>query len=145
MASSAPMKPLDVVRRALSLIDSGDMNFASFFGPDCELVQAGIPGRLRMEQFTGAMQMFKRAFPDLHHEITAAIDLGENVCVELVFSGTNTGPLMGPAGEIPPTGRRVGIQEAMIFKVKNGQIVSLHVYTDQMTMPMQLGLMPPPR
>ena len=57
------------------------------------------------------------------------------------MAGTNTGPLVSPEGEIPPTGRRVNIRMAFILRVTpTGQIEEDQTYFDEAEFMKQLGL-----
>ena len=60
------------------------------------------------------------------------------------FTGTHTGPLVGPGGQLPPSGKRIDLQAADFLTVSNGQITSWHVYFDTGTFMGQLGLSPAP-
>ena len=53
---------------------------------------------------------------------------------------THTGPLVTPAGEVPPTGRRVEVRFAAVYQLKDGKIAQLRVYYDGATIMRQLGL-----
>lgn len=62
------------------------------------------------------------------------------VTTEFRGRGTHTGPLVGPMGEIPPTRRQVDIPFCDVVQIKDGKIVSIHLYYDVATMMGQLGL-----
>jgi ketosteroid isomerase-like protein len=64
------------------------------------------------------------------------------VATEHIGRFTHTGPLLTPAGEIPPTGRRVELQIAEVYRMREGKIALLHAYYDVATMLRQPGLMP---
>ena len=87
---------------------------------------------------------FKRAFPDSRMTVLAAAESGDVVAVEGVYSGTHTGPLATPMGEIPATGRSLALPYADIFRFEDGSVVAHHVYYDQATFMQQLGLAPEP-
>ncbi len=61
---------------------------------------------------------------------------------EYVFSGTHTGRLASPAGEIPPTGKRLELKFADVFVIRDGLVVEHHIYYDQVAF--RCGLMPVP-
>ena len=52
---------------------------------------------------------YAAAFPDGRHTIAEAYGAGDTVAVEGTWQGTNTGPLAGPQGELPATGRRAAV------------------------------------
>jgi hypothetical protein len=63
---------------------------------------------------------------------------------EGVFLSTHTGPLVGPAGEIPATGRKLELQFCDVFIARGSRFAEHHIYYDQVTFLTQLGLMPQP-
>jgi ketosteroid isomerase-like protein len=63
---------------------------------------------------------------------------------EGIFSGTHTGPLATPAGDVPPTGKPLRLAFADVFVIRDGLIVEHHIYYDQVAFLTQLGLMPAP-
>lgn len=93
------------------------------------------------EGFANFMQGFKGAFPDLQiTEITHQVVTDNDIVSEFKARGTHTGPLMTPAGAIPPTGRSVDFTVCEVWSVKNGQIASIHNYQDAASLMRQLGL-----
>ena len=80
------------------------------------------------------------AFPDGKVEITKMVAGDEGVATEFRGRGTHTGPLVGPAGEIPATGRSIDVPFCQIMQIKNGKVVSSRLYFDAATMMGQLGL-----
>ena len=92
------------------------------------------------EGFSNFMQGFKGAFPDLQIDITHQVATENEVVNEFKARGTQTDPMMTPAGEIPPTGRTVEFIVCEVWSVKNGKIASLHNYQDAASIMRQLGL-----
>jgi len=82
------------------------------------------------------------AFPDLHGNITLSANCGTTAVLEITWTGTNSGPLQTAKGTVPATGRSVEFDDAQVFTVENGQIVSFRNYGDFVTMLTQLGLLP---
>jgi ketosteroid isomerase-like protein len=134
-----------VVESVWTAIESGDFDaFETLMHPD------GIDFRGNGAQATTGREMrefveaYKAGFPDLSHEVVDAVESGDTVAVELKVTGTHTGPLRGPGGEIPPTGRPVVWETVDFVKVRDGKVTSWHVYDDQLAFFVQLGLMPDP-
>jgi steroid delta-isomerase-like uncharacterized protein len=92
------------------------------------------------EGFTGFMQGFKGAFPDIRISVTNQVATDDQVVSEFTARGTHTGPLQTPAGAIPPTGRTVDFVVCEVMRVKQGRIASLHNYQDAASIMRQLGL-----
>ena len=110
--------------------------------PDVEFVLSGgvtLHGRDEIRPYIEALW---KAFPDGKLAFGEQIFADDAAATELVFTGTHTGPMMTPNGPIPPTGNRVTLHSASILKIKDGLIASEHVYSDQLEMMTQLGLMP---
>ena len=83
------------------------------------------------------------AFPDLAFRPTKVIADGTTVVVEVLSSGTNTGPLQLPAGPSPATSRRVEFSVASVIDLDAaGRIREERRYFDVAGLLMQLGLMP---
>ena len=111
--------------------------------PDCELLNVPTGETSHgPEAFRQFDARWATAFPDGKIEVTNLIPAGDWVCVEFTGRGTNDGPLAGPAGQIPPTGRRVELRFCDLLHFQNGKLISLHTYYDMATMLQQLGLMP---
>ncbi len=91
------------------------------------------------------LQVFLTAFPDATVEVTNVVGAGEEgwVFTEHTGRGTHTGPLVGPSGTIPPTGRKIELPIGELFQVQNGKIALIHAYYDGATLMRQLGVFPP--
>lgn len=91
--------------------------------------------------FANFMQGFKGAFPDLKMtEIMHQVATDDAVVSEFKARGTHTGPLLTPAGEVPPTGRTVEFTVCEVWSVRNGKVASLRNYQDAASIMRQLGL-----
>lgn len=97
------------------------------------------------DEFRNFMSGFKSAFPDLVIKHTVVFqDAGGNVALEFEGEGTHTGPLAGPGGTIPPTGKKVKFLVCETHRIVDGKISSIHNYQDSGSLMRQLGLIPPP-
>ena len=92
--------------------------------------------------FMGFMQSFKGAFPDIAIEITHQMATDDGVVSEFIARGTHTGPLLTPAGALPPTGRVAAWPVCEVWRVRDGKLSSLTNYQDMATILGQLGLLP---
>jgi len=101
-----------------------------------------VAGNIRgIAGFINNIGRFKQSFPDLRFDIRTIVENGETVMVEAVFLGTNTGPMVGPKGTAPPTGRTVKLPFVDVWTVRNGKILENRIYYDQLGFMSQLGLM----
>ena len=85
-----------------------------------------------------AIEVFLKAFPDLHVTIDDIVVEGDKVAVRFTSRGTQRGAFAG----IPPTGRPVAIQSYQIGRVANGKFVEVWGVDDQIGMLRQLGVIP---
>lgn len=92
-------------------------------------------------QVIEAWQGWAKAFPDSTAAFHDAHVAGDHTVVqELTWTGTHTGPMLTPDGEIPATHKSIEMRGVVIVEVRNGKIASMTQYFDMMTMMTQLGL-----
>jgi predicted ester cyclase len=80
--------------------------------------------------------------PDLRHDVKSHVEQGDTIAIELEVTGTHTGPMHTPQGTVPATGKRVAWQSCDWVRVREGKIVSWHVYHDPTAFYAALGLAP---
>jgi steroid delta-isomerase-like uncharacterized protein len=117
---------------------------AEIFSPDVVTVEPAAGTLQGLAAFTAYEQGFHHAFPDGRLTLTSAVASGNTIAAEGTFTGTHTGPLIGPAGEIPPTHRTLELPFADFFEVEGGRITHHRIYYDQVAFLRQLGLLPHP-
>ena len=130
-----------VLDRNIAAVNARDLDaYLANQSVDVEFVLPGgviLRGREQVGQYTQALWT---AFPD------GALAFGDQVfgedaaATEVVFTGTQTGPMSTPNGTIPPTGKRVTLHSASILRIKDRVVASEHVYLDRFEMMTQLGL-----
>ena len=132
----------EVLQRYLGAIDAHDLNQArACLAPDTEVVAPGVELHGE-EQVLGWIQVFVSAFPDLRHEVRSVLEGNGRYAAEVRFSGTHTGPLASPGGDIAPTGRPFAFDYVHVSRLAGDQIASDHIYFDQLGFLNQLGLLP---
>ncbi len=94
--------------------------------------------------FIEAWQGWKEALPDAEGTVTNAVASGNTVLLEITWEGTQDGPLAGPGGTIPPTGRRQVTPAAMVITFKGEKIQESRHYFDMLSLLQQLGAVPEP-
>jgi predicted ester cyclase len=85
---------------------------------------------------------FIDGFPGSSTEITNMVATEDQVVVEFIGRGVNTGPLHLPTGDVSPTGRSVEIYFCEVRRIVDGKIMSLHSYYDALGFMQQLGFIP---
>jgi hydroxyacylglutathione hydrolase len=81
------------------------------------------------------------ALPDLHWEIVDTITEGERCAVQWRMTGTFAGP--GTFSGLAPTGHPLTLEGCDVLTVRDGLIQANDAFTDTMTVPRQIGMMPP--
>ena len=92
------------------------------------------------EAATEYFQGWMTAFPDFSATPVYRVIGDDSVAVEVLFAGTNTGPMEMGGQTIPPTGKTVSAKGSYFAIVRDGKLAEMHTYPDLMGMMMQLGL-----
>jgi steroid delta-isomerase-like uncharacterized protein len=90
------------------------------------------------------LQGWATAFPDSRVETTRVVADEQGAVVEFRGRGTHSGPLLSPAGDIPPTGRSVDVPFVQVVDLQQGKIVKARLYFDSMMLLQQVGVVPQP-
>jgi len=88
------------------------------------------------------VEIYGKAFPDMHRELYDIYVSGDVVVVELSLNGTHKGPLVLPMGTIPATGKTMKTPCCDVFKLKNGKIQLFNCYPSGTILLGQLGVLP---
>src|SRR5690348_12381964 len=136
---------LDTIKRFYESFNASDFDdISKLVKPD---VRSYEPSTGLMEDeaaWRAHGEAFKAAMPDARLLLDSALEAGNTVAVQGRFTGTHTAPLVGPQGEVPPTGNRIELHFADFFTLEDGLIAEHRVYYDQLEMLGQLGLAPAP-
>jgi predicted ester cyclase len=83
---------------------------------------------------------FRAAFPDWRMEIAELVAEGNTVVGRFRCSGTNQGKFKG----VPPTEKRMEVDEVYFLRVEDGKFVDFWALEDDLARLSQLGLFPSP-
>ena len=131
-----------LIRDQLSAFNDHDAaRFTAFYADDATVVDPGYPEPLRgREAIEKDMASFLTAMPDVHATVSTVLASGDTVAIEMEVTGTQTGPLELPDGELPPTGRRVNQRFAAFSRFDaQGRIADERRYYDLATIQAQLS------
>jgi hydroxyacylglutathione hydrolase len=81
------------------------------------------------------------ALPDLHFEIVNTTTEGERCGVQWRLTGTFAGP--GAINGVAPTGHPIALEGLDLLSVRDGLIQANEAFTDTMSFPRQIGMLPP--
>jgi steroid delta-isomerase-like uncharacterized protein len=94
------------------------------------------------EAVTASERAWTDAFADGRIDIDHLAAGGDTVVAEYTGTGTHTGPLQTPDGEIPATGRSGSLRLCDVYVIRDGRIAEVREYFDTVALLTQLGLMP---
>jgi len=141
------MAEQDLIRAARGVVDA-------FNASDWEQCKAALaPDSLYDEVATArrvegvgdiipCWQGWKEAMPDVKGSVTNAFATGNTVILEVTWQGTHTGPLVGPKGTVPATGKQQTTRASWVLNFDGGKIKESRHYFDMLSFMQQLGILP---
>ena len=137
-------KGTDFVNKWMDAVKRGDLEtLVDMCQPDA--VHTNADGTFRGPQ--GVRDLFQPMFDAMSErevKINNVIEAGETIVVEFVVRSTNTGPLVTPQGEIPPTGKTASMASIAIYELRDGKLAGSRGMYDRLDLISQLGLMGAP-
>jgi predicted ester cyclase len=109
--------------------------------PDIVVHMIGYPDFLGREGHKQYIAGARKAFSDYRQEWADLILEGDTMAARYTAQMKHTGP--SPMIPGPPTGKELTVTAAMFFHLKNDKIVEMFIYSDNMGLMQQLGLLPP--
>jgi glyoxylase-like metal-dependent hydrolase (beta-lactamase superfamily II)/predicted ester cyclase len=132
----------EVTRRYFDAIGAHDVDSAAaMWAPDGREDVRGqglFIGPEGLREFIGNLI---EAIPDLRVEIVSTTTEDDRCALHWRFSGTFAGPRS--FNGIAPTGHRMELEGVDVLTVRDGLIQSNDAFTDTMSVPRQIGMMPP--
>ena len=135
---------IGLARENIEAFNAGDwQRLKARLTPDAVYDEVATHRRVQgPDAWADAFQGWKQAMPDAKGTVTKAVAGDSTVALEVTWEGTHTGPLVGPAGTIPPTGKRQTTRAAMVLTFQGDKIKESHQYFDMMTLLQQIGASP---
>lgn len=94
-----------IVRAAYETAERRDLEaFIDCFTPDGTLTDQSTAVTYQGRDVAKTVDVYARAFPDMHRELFRLFEVGDTIIVELALRGTHKGPLALPSGTVEPTG-----------------------------------------
>ena len=115
--------------------------FVDMFTEDGVFYDASVGKEYRGAEIGRTVEVYAKAFPDMHRELYSFYLTGDIVCVELSLNGTHKGPLKLPMGTIPATGKKMSTPCADVFHIKDGKVKIFHCYPSGTVLLEQLGVL----
>ena len=105
--------------------------------------EVGTSRRLRgVAEIIPCWQTWKEAMPDVKGTVTNGLATGSTVVLEVTWKGTHTGPLKGPKGTLPPSGKPQTTRASWVMNFDGGKIKESRHYFDMLSFMQQIGALP---
>jgi predicted ester cyclase len=142
MKSATEMKNEEAIRILYQTAEVKDVpKFISLFTKEGMFYDVSAGKKYYGKEVGLTVEIYAKAFPDMHREIYDMYVTGDVVTVELSLNGTHQGPLVLPLGTIPATGNKISAPCCDVFHLKDGKVVSFHCYTAATILLGQLGVL----
>jgi steroid delta-isomerase-like uncharacterized protein len=92
------------------------------------------------QQVRAAVGLVLKAFPDIPFTIEDMVAERDKVAAFVTMSGTHEGKF----GGVPPTGRRVSVQQVHWFRIADGKVAEHWAIRDDLSTMRQLGVVSAP-
>jgi hydroxyacylglutathione hydrolase len=140
--SGAASEAETIARRYFEAINAHDLDGAvalwAVGGREHVRGQVDVTAPQGVRAFVGDMLA---AMPDLHFELLNTTAEGERCGVQWRLTGTFTGP--DSFNGVAPTGHPVTLEGLDLLTVRDGLVQSNDAFTDTMSFPRQIGMLPP--
>jgi steroid delta-isomerase-like uncharacterized protein len=131
-------------RKQVEAFNSGDWDLLrGTLASDSRYDELGTQRKIEgPEKIIEVFRLWKAAFPDGAGTVTSAISSGNEVALEVTWTGTHTGPLETADGTIPASGKRQETPAAVFFTFEGDKIKESRHYFDSLTLLTQIGVQP---
>lgn len=137
------MSNKQVTDRFWTLLESGKLDqITEVVDADVQFKMPGQPVMRGLEPLRQMLNAYLTAFPDLRHETKSHVESGDTIAIELIATGTHKGPMATPQGTLPPTGNKVVWESCDYIRIKEGRVISWHVYHDTVPFLTAVGVLP---
>lgn len=136
---------IKVAREAVEAFNNNDLDRSSVLLGTGVYNEVGTGRKLRGQaEILPALQGWRKAMPDVKGTVTKAVASGNTAVLEVTWQGTQTGPMDGPGGTLPPSGKSQTTPAAWVFEFEGDKIKESRQYFDMMSFMQQIGALPQP-
>ena len=140
----ADKDPTKIAENFITAFNDADWSgFKALLAADVRYEETGTQRQTQdADSYTHLCQGWKEAFPDAKGTIQQVAASGNTVVQEVLWEGTQTGPLVTPNGTLPASNRHIAVPATLWYTFRGDTIEAIHHHIDLMTMLQQLGAMP---
>jgi steroid delta-isomerase-like uncharacterized protein len=136
---------IKVAKEAVDAFNKGDWDRSMSVLGGSLYNEVGTGRQLRGEaDILAALKGWRTAMPDVEGTVTNAFESGNKAVLEITWKGTQSGPLEGPSGTLPPSGKHQTTPAAWVFEFDGDRVKESRQYFDMMSFMQQLGAVPQP-
>jgi predicted ester cyclase len=127
--------------RVLEMWNEGNLSLAEeLCAPEVVMHHSSSPENIvGLDGVKNSVTSSRTMFPNFNMTFDEVIVKGNNIVTRWTATGTNTGPIQTPMGELPATNKNVRIFGLSLSKAENGKIVEEWVIYNVLDMMQQLG------
>jgi steroid delta-isomerase-like uncharacterized protein len=138
------MTDQQLIERARSFVDAFNDNdwekSAAMLTRDSLYNEVGTQRQLRgSSEIISGLESWKKAMPDVKGTVTNAFANTNRAVLEVTWKGTHTGPLTGPSGTVPASGKTQVTPSAFVFEFEGDKIRESRNYFDMLSFLQQIG------
>jgi steroid delta-isomerase-like uncharacterized protein len=142
MSTETTSKNEQLVRKVYQAAEEQKIQeFVDLFTDDGVFFDASVGKEYRGAEIGRTVEIYAKAFPDMHRELYKFYESGDDIMVELSLNGTHKGPLTLAFGTIPATGKKMSAPCGDFFHIENGKIKIFHCYPSGTVLLEQLGVL----
>lgn len=131
---------------SITLFNSTDYDgIRAMLAPDFTYAETGTGLSVSgADDFIAALQAWKTVAPDATGEVVTVVAADDTTVLEIVWRGTQTGPLATPANVLPASGRTFEFRATLWQEWEGDKRARERHHIDVLTMLAQLGALPTP-
>lgn len=135
-----------LARESVAAFDRSDWDAVrALLTPDFRYAETGTGLAVEgADPFVVALQAWKSTAPDAAGQVLRIVEDGDTTVLEILWSGTQTGPMQTPGGVLPPSGRPFEFRATLWQRWDGAKIAEEHHHLDVLSMLAQLGALPTP-
>ncbi len=135
---------LATARALLESFNNGDWEgFRATLAPDVLYEESGTGRRVQgADAYVELCRDWRAGLPDGRGTLRWSAASDDTVALEVLWEGTHTGPLVSPAGTMPPSQRRISVSATLWLRFSRGRAQEVHHQLDMLAMLQQLGAIP---
>ena len=136
-----PSETIAAAKRSIDAFNNKDWDAArEALMPECYYDEVATVRADGVEAVIELWQGWTKTLPDAHGNVEKAYLSDDAVILELRWTGTMTGAMDGPGGEIPPTNKSFVNRGCQVIELEGDRTKAIRHYFDIATMMRQVGI-----